>query len=332
MLRTLLAVLVVCLLSFPPSRALAEEEVTKKPPTPAMPVEKGGSLIGSGRLVIEPAISYSSFSREKVSVSGFTIFEAILIGRINVGRITRHMIQPSLTLRYGLKDLELSTRIPYLIRADDESFPSEDTIAHYDATDAALGDVEMAAFYHVLREGPWWPDIVFGVTAKSDTGKDPYGLHKITVGNSGTKLTEFPSGSGHWGTSGTLVFVKTSDPAVLFLNTTYFYNFARDVGVVGDADYGTIKPGDSVEYQMGLVLGLNEKLAINLSLDHRLTFDSTQKGQKVRDSGANAALANFGFTYAFSRRLSVDVVAGVGMTDDAPDFTIGVRLPITMFL
>jgi hypothetical protein len=333
MLRTLLAVLVVvCILSLPAHPALAEEEEVKKPPSPAVPVEKGGSLIGAGRLVVEPAITYSTYSREKVSISGFTIFEAILIGRINVGRIQRHIIAPSLTLRYGLTDLELSTRIPYLIRTDDESFPAGETISHFDATDAELGDIEVAAFYHLLGEGRTRPDIIIGLTGKTDTGRDPYGLKKITVENSSPKLAEFPTGSGHWGLAGTVIFVKSSDPAVLFLNTSYFLNFGRDVGVVGGQNFGEIDPGDSIEYQFGLVLGLNERLAMNFSFSQRITWDSEQNGRKLRDSGANAALANFGMTYAFSRQLSVDVVTGIGMTDDAPDFTIGVRLPITLFL
>lgn len=309
-----------------------EEEQVRKPPPPALPVEKGGSLIGAGRLVVEPAVTYSTYSREKVSVSGFTIFEAILIGRINVGRIQRHIVQPSLTLRYGLKDLELSTRIPYLIRFDDETFPAGDSVSHFGADDADLGDVEIAGFYHLVRERGMRPDIVVGITGKSDTGRSPYGLARVSIDNSLPRLAEFPTGSGHWGVAGTVIFVKTSDPAVVFLNTTYFYNFARDVGVVGGQDYGEIKPGDSVEYSFGFVLGLNERLATNFSLSHRITMDSEQNGRTLTDSGANAALANFGITYAFSRTLSVDIVTGIGLTSDAPDFTIGVRWPITFFL
>lgn len=333
MQRTLLAILLVCVLSLSASLAPAEEEEqVKKPPPPAIPVEKGGSLIGAGRLVVEPAVTYSTFSREKVSVSGFTIFEAILIGRINIGRLQRHIIQPSLTLRYGLKDLELSTRVPYLIRFDDESFPAGETVSHFDANDSDLGDVEVAGFYHLVRERQMRPDIVVGVTGKSDTGRDPYGLKTVSIENSQPRLAEFPTGSGHWGVAGTVIFVKTSDPAVVFLNITYFYNLARDVGVQGSQNYGEIKPGDSVEYQFGFVLGLNERLATNFSLSHRITRDSEQNGRTLTDSGANAALANFGLTYAFSRQVSIDIVTGIGLTSDAPDFTIGVRWPITFFL
>lgn len=332
MLGTLLAVLVVCALSWPASLARAEEEEVRKPPPPAVPIERGGSLIGVGRLVIEPAVTYSTYSREKVSISGFTIFEAILIGRINVGRIQRHIVTPSLTLRYGLKDMELSTRIPYLIRSDDESFPAGETISHFDVTDSDLGDIELAGFYHLLSERRLRPDIVIGVTGKTDTGRGPYGLKRVSIDESQPRLAEFPTGSGHWGVAGTVIFVKSSDPAVLFLNTTYFYNFERQVGVVAGQDFGRIKPGDSIEYQLGLVLGLNERLAVNFSLSQRITWDSEQNGRKLTDTGANAALAYFGLTYAFSRQLSIDIVTGLGMTDDAPDFTIGVRLPITLFL
>lgn len=328
MLRTLLALLVVCAFSFhlPAARA-DDEEPTKKLPVPAVPVDMGGSLIPAGRLVIEPSITYANYTRDKVSISGFTIFEAILIGNIDVGRTKENIFTSSLALRYGLKDLELSTKIPYMFRTDDNSFPTGSSVSHFTANDSDLGDIEMAAFYHLLSEGPTRPDIVVGVTGKSNTGRDPYNLKTVAVDNSQPQYVQFATGSGHWGVSGTAIFVKTSDPAVLFLNTTYYYNFARDVGGV----WGEINPGNSVEYAFGLVLGLNEKLAVNFSLDHRITWDTKQNGQVLKDTGANAAVANFGITFAFSRELSIDVVTGLGLTDDAPDFTIGVRLPITLF-
>ncbi|MFH0809884.1 MAG: hypothetical protein V2A77_05385 [Pseudomonadota bacterium] len=344
MLRTLLvSFLVLGLLTLTASAACSEpsteakaedrsSEDVRKPPTPAVPIDKGGSLIGSGRIVIEPAVSYSTFSREKVSISGFTIFEAILIGRINVGRINRHIFSPSLTLRYGLKDLELSGKLPYMLRTDDEAFPAGDGTSHFSATDSELGDVEGAAFYHLLSEGGTRPDVVVGVTGKTITGRDPYGLRKKNIKNSQPRLLEFPTGSGHWGIAGTIIFVKTSDPAVLFFNTSYYYNFARNIGQGSSVGYGDIKPGDSAEYSFGLVLGLNEKLAANFSLSQRITWDSSRNGKKQRDSGADSAQANFGWTYAFSRSLSLDVVAGLGLTEDAPDFTVGIRLPITLFL
>lgn len=305
----------------------AEEKKT----LPAVPFEKGGALLSKGRLVIEPGVQYSHFSKDVLSISGFTLFESIHIGLIKVEKIERDIINPFVNIRYGLKDVELELKVPYFFRGERVTVPVGDTSEEITIDDNGLGDIEGAVYLHLLHEKEARPEIIANFKVKFPTGKDPYGLEQEQlVEGTGPRNVEFATGSGHWGISGGLTFVKTSDPAVLFLNLAYYYNISRDVGVEGDIDYGKIDPGDSFEYDLGLAFALNEQLSISFSFDQRFTKKTKQDGDKVPETDANAAAFNIGGHYIISDKVSTGVSLGIGLTNDAPDVSILVRVPINI--
>jgi hypothetical protein len=289
--------------------------------------------------VVEPSFEYDNFTGQNVTISGFTIFEAILIGRVAVEKIKRNIFIPAMTLRLGLRNSELNVRIPYLIRQDTIIAPrtggSTNELIQKNFTDSGLGDIEAYYYYHAIREGKWrsWvPDVILRFGGHFPTGKDPYSLPREFDPDFGTSLaTEFPTGTGHWGFSVGSTFIKSVDPAVVFLNVAYFWNFARNVGVVGDPpqDFGNVDLGNSFEYSVGLVLALQERLSINFAYNQRITGRTTRDGSPLTDSGINAISFKFGGTYVFSPRYTMDLVVGIGLNDDAPRASVLVRFPIT---
>ena len=95
-----------------------EEQKKKELATRVSEVERGGALLPSGRLVMEPSFEYDHISGTSTSISGFTIFQAILIGKVQTETLKRDLFIPALTVRAGLKDAELYVRIPYFFRTD----------------------------------------------------------------------------------------------------------------------------------------------------------------------------------------------------------------------
>jgi hypothetical protein len=302
------------------------QEVEKKPLPPGVPVEKGGALLSTGRFVLEPAFQYTHYSKETVSISGFTIFEAILIGKVEAKEIKRDVFAPSLTARLGFKNFEMNLKVPWLYRQDQMLEYDEDKQKEVTIHDSGLGDIEGGIYYHLVKEKRTIPDVIVNLGFKAPTGKDPYGLE--TEGTP-ARAVEFPTGTGHWGASGGLIFIKTSDPAILSLNVSYFYNATRNVGIEGGIDYGKIDLGDSIECSLGILFALNEKLSLQFSYDQKFTEKSKQNGEKLVGTDVNASVFNVGVTYAISNKLSFDMVIGIGLTEDAPDVTLQFRLPIT---
>ena len=48
---------------------------------------------------------------------------------------------------------------------------------------------------------------------------------------------------------------------------------------------------------------------------------------KVVGSDANAATFNFGVTYALDKRTTLVTMLGIGLTPDAPDFSLTFKVP-----
>jgi len=313
-----------------------EEQKQQPTATRVSEVERGGALLPFGRFVIEPSFEYNHISGTNVSISGFTIFQAILIGQVQVQELQRDLFIPAITFRLGLKNAEIYTRIPWFFRNDRLVFPvsggGTTTIEDESFSDNGLGDITSYLYYHLIREGqwkPWVPDTVVRIGVSFPTGKDPYDIRREFVPTLGAVVpVEFPTGTGHWGLTIGSTFVRSADPAVLFLNVAYFFNFARNVGEVQDIDFGFIDLGNTFEYSVGLILSLQERLSMNFALNQRITGKTTQNGSSLADSNLNAISFNIGATYVIPPRMAVDFVVGIGLSEDAPDVTMLVRTPI----
>ena len=302
------------------------ESILKKSP---------GVLLPSGRGVIEPSFSHTHFSRNAISISGFTIFEALVIGRIEVKEIRRDILTGKLNVRFGLHDrLQWDFDIPYQYRRDREINPEgastgggEERVRIVDG--ASIGDLQTGLVLHVGRGFGW--DFMLNTKAKTRTGKDPYHLATELIGdpNQGQVevTSEVPTGTGHYGFSFGITAVKATDPVVFFTSINYFINLKRDLG----GNFGIINPGDSVEYSLGLALALTEKASINFSLQNIFTLQTKQNGVKIRESEANSSSFLVGTSFRLNKRYSLSINVGIGLTDDSPDYQIHFGLPVSFW-
>jgi len=305
----------------------SDEQMTRS--QEALLISEGGVLLPQGKIVIEPGVQYSYTSRTRIAISGFTIFQSVVLGDIVSEDVERNLVTGFLNLRYGLTNrIQLETKIPYLYRRDEITYtagPSGDNKAQHRVDGNGLGDIEASILWHAFGNLDWWkPQTVFYLRGKSRTGKDPYGLKTIEIEGE-DRANEVPTGNGHYGLAIGANCILPSDPAVLYFNLGYYINFERNVGGV----YGKIDPGDSIELGIGMAYALNDKLTTSLSFQERYTFETEQNGQDFIDSDANVGTAYLGATYAAGDNVALSLSLGIGVTDDAPDFSIDIRLPIT---
>ncbi|MFA5500253.1 MAG: hypothetical protein WC404_04150, partial [Candidatus Omnitrophota bacterium] len=74
---------------------------------------------------------------------------------------------------------------------------------------------------------------------------------------------------------------------------------------------------------------LNYQTAINFQFTDLISQSTTLNGTSVAGSFVNSAMFKTGFTYSLSKNVSIDIVFGIGVSKDAPDFTVEARVPIT---
>lgn len=297
------------------------------------------------RFTLETGFSYSHFDRKQISLSGFLALDAIFLGDISVDTVKADILSFDVLGRWGLSNrLQVDLAAPFLYRRT--IYQSTANSQFYKETvtlnpDAQVGDISAGLYYQLRPETQTSPDIVWNLRLKAPTGTHPYGvkLRDASGGASGSPLTvptELPSGNGVWSVSTGLSFVKTVDPAILFANVGFFYNFSRhfdDISTqAGTITPGRVKLGDSLQYGLGTAFALSERTSLSFSYVQRFTGRSRTQvdggnWSSVPGSDANAATFNMGLTHAQSERASMVVNLGIGLTPDAPDLQLSIKFP-----
>lgn len=319
-----------------------EEKVVKKAPrstSVSTVIQEEHGLFGQ-RFSVELGTTYSRFDRAQINLSGFLALDAIFLGRISVDEVTSDVLTTDLTARYGLTDrIQLDFNAPFLYRNSNffKGNVGGETAgaAEGDVTlTQQLGDVNMGIFYQIYPESADWPDIVWNLRVKAPTGTEPYGIGTETLPNGLEVPEELPSGNGVWAASTGLSFVRTLDPAVLFANINFFHNFVGDFDNIGGNTPapGSVDLGNAYQFGLGMAFALNERLSMNFSYTQRLTDKARTKVKggnwtSIIGSDANIATLNIGVTYALTQHLTVVTNVGVGLTTDAPDVQLGIKLP-----
>lgn len=272
-------------------------------------IERNALLLPPGKFQVEPSLTYAHASSNKITVRGFSILPILVIGEISTESVKRDIFIPALTLRGGIwKNLQGEFMIPTRFQYNRVSnqFGQDET-----TSTGGLGDIEGSLYYQLLYEKGAMPGLIAGFTAKSDTGRSPYGT-----------LTGL--GTGHWGLKTGLTAVKSADPVILFGGVNYAWNIKRDISGFGDVD-----PGDTVSYNLGAAIALNYQTAMNFQVEQDITGSVVMNGNTVPGSFTNNAIFKIGLIYSISKDLAVDVSGGIGLTEDSPDFTMELRVPYT---
>ncbi|MBI5741050.1 MAG: hypothetical protein HZA16_10035 [Nitrospirae bacterium] len=320
LIAALLSAIILCSAALP---VRAEEKLKTAPVAESTVGEKGGVLIDRGRLIFEPGFAYSHITTQRLDIAGLFVVPALAVGIIQVEKIKRDILVPSASFKYGLTDsVELDIKIPYSVRYDEYTIGESPDFESKRVNEAGFGDIEGMALIHLVREKGTRPDVIAGIKIKSRTGKDPYGVPTETV--SGSVIpTELPLGSGHWALEPGFTFVRTSDPAILFANISYFWHMKRDVG----SDLGKVDPSDSINYSAGFAYALNDELVLSSAFEQKFFTKAKIGGEKQEGTNINVASLLLGASYVLSSRTTFGFILGVGLTENSPDVQVTLRMP-----
>lgn len=284
----------------PPSESAATGELTG---LDAALVRRGGMLLPPGVAELEASATYTNASSDNISINGFTIFPVLVVGDITSERIRRRWTTLSLAGRVGLPhDFQAELRVPYTFASLQRvSADSRET------TESAqgIGDVEVGIAKQLYHSRGRWPDLLGRLQWKAATGKGEF-----DAGG------DFALGSGFNSFRASVTAVKATDPAAVLVTLGYTKTLAANKAI------GRVAPGDALDVSLGTSLGLSPDLALSFSVQQRFVNETQLDGAKVPGSSLELGNLRMGATYTLTSAAAFDFGVAIGLTRDAPDYSL----------
>ncbi|GEQ98458.1 hypothetical protein JCM17844_20950 [Iodidimonas gelatinilytica] len=290
----------------------------------------GGVLTPKGHFSLEPRIDYTQSGVNRFFFQGVEIVDVVLVGLFELTDADRDTVTSSLTARYGITDRwEIDAQIPYLYRNDritNEVVGLDNRRQIRELSGNGVGDAEIGLHYQINRAGKGHPVFIANVRGKSDLGKGPFAVERD---EDGLEL-DLPVGSGFWTVEPSLTMIHSLDPAVLFVNAGYLFNLSKSVNaLIGDTLIDRVNPGDSIRAGFGLGVGLNDTLSFSLGYEHNHVFGTKTFIADTRQKTSSLEVGSFlfGLSMGLTDHIGLNLNTQLGVTDDAPDVRISLRIP-----
>ncbi len=269
-------------------------------------VQRGALLLPIWGFEIAPAFTYGHTSQDTfATVGGSASAPPTTVGV----RKRMHQMTGSLTARLGLPlDLQVEAAIPVSLVLSDLTVAGA---ASSDASGSGIGDPRVTLTWQMIHAGDFAPDVFLAATWKPRLGSSPF---DVAPGNVGV-------GTGYDSVGGTITAVKSADPLVLLANVSYTANLPAGT------KQGRRDPGDSFGLGGGAILAVSPDTSLSFLLDFHYHPDDTLDGKALPGSDETVAVLQLGLGRVLSRRVLLNVTAGVGLTADSPNFQLGVSMP-----
>lgn len=266
---------------------------------------EGSLLLPTGKADVTPFVTYEygdrSLVRDIVSLGGDAVVDTI--------RVRRDEITSGVTARLGLPyDAQIEATVPVVVAREDARRSLPITVQNDrlvgDDTGFGLGNVRVGVAKTLLRENGFLPDVIGRVTYSTASG---------TTSDNGVNLS---SNSPEIG--GSLTLLKRQDPLAFSLSAGYRHAFEND----------DVKPGSSIDLSAGAFLATSPSTALSLALSTSFQSEAEFDGTQLPGTKSRQAVASFGVSSVLHRNVLVNFNVGVGLTDDSPDFSATLSLPV----
>jgi hypothetical protein len=281
------------------------------------------SLLRAGRLAANYDLNYSYVGNQQIEVGFTSTTSTIDLFRIETTRA--HTITNTLSVDYGLLDnLTISGTFPFVSKFTQST--------QFSGTAYDIGDLVFGARYQPFVQSPTGPTYTITSSLSLPTGRSPFDER---IGQNTSTGSGYASGSV--GVNASQVF----DPVALFgsLSFTAGKN-VTNLHQFNPADNSTLtglRPGKSIGFGAGFTYALSYNVSTSVSFQETVTtpshisvVDSSNTPQPSRATAMQVgAILNFGLGIRLNPKTTVNLTAGIGMTVDSPDFSLGLNVPLT---
>jgi hypothetical protein len=187
-----------------------------------------------------------------------------------------------------------------------------------------LGDIALGVRYQPFEQHRDSAIFTTTATLRLPTGRSPYTTivgQNLATGSGNTALT--------LGVNASQVY----DPVAVFGSLNFTGNLpARNLSQQRDGLTLTeVRPGSSIGFGMGFSYALSYKVSTTMSLQETVSARSRLKfadGSSSKTAMQTSGMLNLGLGLRVSPKTTLNFSAGVGLTSDSPDFSLGMNMPL----
>ncbi|MNM40066.1 hypothetical protein D3C81_508640 [compost metagenome] len=280
--------------------------------------ERQYSLIKRGVVSAYYDLDYTYYRDTRIDLA--LADDSSQLNRLRIEEDANHTLTNSFTVQYGLLDnLTFSATVPFVAKSE----------IVRDTTAAGLGDISFGARWEPfpLKQGRL-PLVLFG-NVSTKTGDSPYEIG----------LDELSTGKGYYSVGVGASTRKYIDPVVLFASASANYGFketgldqARGSGAKGPRILTSFDPGISGGFSFGFAYSFNYDVSLTMSyqqsfnMDAEFEFNNGDESYKSPDQ--SSAMLSFALGVRVSPETIVNGTVGIGLTEDAPDVSLGLSFPL----
>ncbi|WP_217487057.1 putative pilus system protein FilC [Acinetobacter seifertii] len=236
------------------------------------------------------------------------------LNRLRVEEDANHTLTNSFTFQYGVLDnLTLSATVPFVAKSE----------IIKDKTTAGLGDISLGARWEPfpLKQGRL-PLVLFG-SVSTKTGDSPYEIG----------IDELSTGKGYYSVGVGASTRKYIDPVVLFASASANYGF-KESGLNqarGSRNLTSFDPGISGGFSFGFAYSFNYDVSLTMSYQQSFNMNAEfqfDNGDSYKSPDQSSGMLSFALGVRVSPDTIVNGTVGIGLTEDAPDISLGLSFPL----
>ena len=235
--------------------------------------------------------------------------------QLRVQENATHSLTNSFPAQYGVLDnLTFTASLPLVAKTD----------LLKDTSTAGLGDISFGARWEPfpLKAGRL-PLILFG-NVSTKTGDSPYEVNAAD---------DLPTGKGYYSAGVGASTRKYIDPVVLFASVSANYGF-KETGLNqrrGNRILDEFEPGISGGFAFGFAYSFNYDVSMTMSYQQSFNTGSeftysSQENYSPADQTSSTLAISLGVR--ISPETIVNGTVGIGLTEDAPDVSLGLSFPL----
>ena len=230
--------------------------------------------------------------------------------QLRVQENASHALTNTFTAQYGLRDnLTLSASVPLVAKSD----------LLKDATAAGLGDISLGARWEPFPLKAGRLPLILFANLSTKTGDNP--------------VKDLSTGKGYYSAGIGASTRKYIDPVVLFASASANYGF-KESGlnqIRGSRIIEEFEPGISGGFAFGFAYSFNYDVSMTMSYQQSFNTGSEftyHTGESYSPADQTSSTLAISLGVRVSPETIVNGTVGIGLTEDAPDVSLGLSFPL----